>query len=1471
MAAIVQQITGAVSPDYGIATGTIATAEYNSLVAFASWNVAGVGGTSVNIPAVNVTDSAGNCWRQIGISTAFTPGGVRCAIWATLNAQPVTWVSVALTGWGAATAYTVAEISGLPQALALDFAVSNNGTAGSGTAISVTGIASGADIGFAVLGTDLNPAVGSVTVPSGWSALATAATALGAAGTAVTRAYWNTGVTAGTASPAWIFSNGAVFNQGVVYCGISASASPPQQENRNFPLITTEAAFGATPGDIRASVDYTFDNNYASWQDISSRVIGADIGGRISDSRGREYELQQEESGELTVHLNNVDGAFIPGNSASPYYSSALNGNMSFETGAAGWTASNGAITASTVYAFSGTQSAQLIPSGGTVQAYISSAVMTVNPNYPLSASAQLYTPNPVFYDSLIPVSSPSGWWKLADATGSRVAADSSGNLHNAVAGTNVTFGYSSLAVTGDTSTLFGGSATSAGLLTNWKPVLTPVTVEAWVNRLGTAQTGSPRIICAGHTDADFTGFELYLNGGTQPRLVFGNGATAVTVSSSGTVPNAGWTYLTGTWNGTTATLYQNGVSVGTGTLSGTMATPAAPVSIGYDAAYNGDYFHGAIAQCALYPAVLAATAITAHYAAGPLNAAVNIDWYNASSTYLSSTSGTAIQIPAGTWTQTVNLGGSAPAGAAGARISVILGGTPSTSDILYIDEAALVYGTAAVATGLVALEVPARATAWWNGRQYPLWCGYVERWPLRWQELPQWGFAEMKATDAIAVASIGEMLSALDGEVLIDSPYAYLTCKEQYTDAFTGATTAQPFLFGASPYYAPADANGLIAINKAPENQVTGTYGDGLGGQISTGLDISFMGDSGTGMGTDSYGSATAGVQGPRMTYTDPGMAAVTFIPSQGGPGGFCTEHWFVYGGTAGSCDLLGLYGGPSAFLATEAVGLGSQPMNGNFIQIMAEGTDLWDVTNYGTDVLNGYISNGGSAPQHVVINWNNDFPRIYVNGVENGIPTAASGSGLEAVVLGAGRYAYDLDNATPLLYGVQNYVAGHLAVYPYQLSPQRIVSHYNTGLNGAAGLTAAQVFAQILTWAGFGLKRGGFLWSSATGNPEVTQIGPAYNLEGASAASNLYALQQSEGGLMNVQANGSLIYLERWATYNVPVSDYLGDNATSDSAPLNANSSFAGNVSSYSAQNGTISFAASPAYGPGAVGSCLLSPAGTATVASVNSTRFPVSGGGTYTAGAWIYSPAGYSSIFIGFDWYSGATFLSSTSSTFRVASASWSYFEAGDGAPLTATQAVLRVGESGSPGTANTLNIAWAAAILRSTEIPALGDAEFDYDNTYIYNEAIVTQEDGPNQLFTVDDRDIPSQNALFRRTALNITANVVSAYDVADNATWQLAAFGEPELHVAAITIDVASNPSVFKRVLSLDIGDVVTYTRRPLGSQPLTTSGMIQRISHDIGPGYFRVKLQVSPGGPAQNVLAADVPGFDTPASTELGW
>lgn len=110
---------------------------------------------------------------------------------------------------------------------------------------------------------------------------------------------------------------------------------------------------------------------------------------------------------------------------------------------------------------------------------------------------------------------------------------------------------------------------------------LSNFTVEAWVNPNSFGATYNPIIanaILNVSTAADLQYF-LYLDGTGKPTFKAYSGSTAYTVASSSAISTGSWTFIAAVRNGSTLTLYVNGVSVAT-TSIGTVSLNGSTLAI---------------------------------------------------------------------------------------------------------------------------------------------------------------------------------------------------------------------------------------------------------------------------------------------------------------------------------------------------------------------------------------------------------------------------------------------------------------------------------------------------------------------------------------------------------------------------------------------------------------------------------------------------------------------------------------------------------------------------------------------------------------------------------------------------------------------------------------------------------------------------------------------------------------------------
>ena len=217
--------------------------------------------------------------------------------------------------------------------------------------------------------------------------------------------------------------------------------------------------------------------------------------------------------------------------------------------------------------------------------------------------------------------------YQLNDASG-LTATDSSGNGRNAdVTSSGVTYANKPgpTRACDTTSALgamgFDGSTGRAQAPTSVTTTGSALTVMTWFKATNLASSANPRLLGNAHTDTDKVGFQLMFNSGGGTGFFDVGNATATADVRAGwtkTLVNNQWYFYVGTFNGTTATAYIDGVNVGSQTVAATTITaPGTPrVSIGA-AADGGDKFTGQMADAAILPTALTQAQIQSLYTIG--------------------------------------------------------------------------------------------------------------------------------------------------------------------------------------------------------------------------------------------------------------------------------------------------------------------------------------------------------------------------------------------------------------------------------------------------------------------------------------------------------------------------------------------------------------------------------------------------------------------------------------------------------------------------------------------------------------------------------------------------------------------------------------------------------------------------------------------------------------------------------------
>jgi len=211
----------------------------------------------------------------------------------------------------------------------------------------------------------------------------------------------------------------------------------------------------------------------------------------------------------------------------------------------------------------------------------------------------------------------PTGFWLMGDPTGSASAFDSNpyGPKRPAAATASPSFGQNMPSMPGLSACLFNGSTQycDAGTGSFDPSANKAFTIEAWI-KPATVDTTFRRI---GGMEATVNhGAQLYWQSSVGWGFLRGDASAGNDTVTGGSPNTSNWSHVVGTYDGTTMTLYVNGVSVGTPATSSRAAdVSGATLRIGgTQASLNGN---ATIAAFAVYPVALTATQVANHYAWG--------------------------------------------------------------------------------------------------------------------------------------------------------------------------------------------------------------------------------------------------------------------------------------------------------------------------------------------------------------------------------------------------------------------------------------------------------------------------------------------------------------------------------------------------------------------------------------------------------------------------------------------------------------------------------------------------------------------------------------------------------------------------------------------------------------------------------------------------------------------------------------
>lgn len=838
----------------------------------------------------------------------------------------------------------------------------------------------------------------------------------------------------------------------------------------SIPSIFYEFAFNADPNQNTLP---------PYWTDLSARVQS---GWKLV--RGRQYELDANETGVWSVELANNDGALDPGNTASPYspnvlpyrqcrirvvvgnnllgpdqasageYASLYVGPVPAWLGVVPGAAASLVIASVGASAYQGTQVfAVTVPSGTAAPSTVIQAsvpTVTAGQTYTFSIQAQVTTSgqNPTVAAVIdwigtagtvlststgtgVGLTGASGTWTQAVVTAAAPAAAVAAALRlstSTVPSANTVFWTDGLQLE------------ARGYATRWQMPWTP-----GVNLL-------PRTIATG-TETMAMGDQVatwfYNAGGTLGQTTF------LTAAPSGQSTAVAWTLPAGSY-GTSPALY---VGSNTAYLGGPVAD-CAQVTAGRT--YTGSVY---VSRTGSDPTVTVAS---------------GINWFDAAGNVLAGSFSGNFTVPTSGWVR-VSVIHAAPAGAVWGRM------------FIYMSSASLAATETIYATGWQ-FEQASGATAWADpGPATFLFTGMAERWPNTWNELDgTWGTSMVECVDAFAAFAQPRLLSPFLNEVkALASTFAFLLDDPSGSASCVDAGGRRP----AAPVENSTAGAGSL------------TFGNAI---TSTGAAGSFVGLPGP---VATFGNAAA-----TSAATVISLHKTTVTP--GPPSGASWTRLLAFRTTT-------VPGGGNYAILWQA-DAPSPSSNFSYFQIRLTSTGavllgIQDITGTG-----GPYTSAGSycdGNWHLVgVSFDTAAGKAYywIDGAQVAlVGSIGAVGGFYTDVLGSGYLA----DTRASVFGYTGDLAAAVEL-PLAVTASQMTNLYNSWRTASTGDSSGTRYARILRWVG---------WTGATAIDagSTTSMGPATDTLGQSALNALNEVAATENGDQYASSAGVMTFKGRSALY--------------------------------------------------------------------------------------------------------------------------------------------------------------------------------------------------------------------------------------------------------------------------------------------------------------------------------------------------
>lgn len=787
------------------------------------------------------------------------------------------------------------------------------------------------------------------------------------------------------------------------------------------------------------------------------------------------------ETWNLTGTQLSTDGAAATAVSTLP--STPLNSNTTFETGLSPWTVTGGSMVLSSTQKHGGTYAAQITPNGTATQNYISSEQVPVTAGNAYCSNMWVWFTNAVtntisasvnwfnashgyLTTSTVNVSVAAGTWTQLQNTFTAPANAAYAAFVPTLAGTPAA---SQIWYVDDASLTNATNPANSGYTVTKVTAPTSSSYVGWVPRIGPgtytlsvdvyAPTGTTVTAAYGATTAATTVTGQYQ---TVSLVVTATNSTVWQLKATAASPYP-------------ATFYLANVRV-QGTMPGWSQTSGSAMAYTPAQARSGTYSCGTTVQAGADTMTL------------PVPTAPGIVY----------TMSAWVYAPTGSSVRMALAGNSTTSSATNAwqQLAVTFQATDAVTPVTWSAPT----GAYPVAFFLDDVQLEAAVNASANTTSgptwYPIYSGYIERYPLAYSMSGTRGMRPLNAVDGLAILSRTQINQSVRKTILADNPYMYMPLNDQSLPQ---------------------------QIIQPQGGQPTQGY-QNLGTQGT----VNFQGDS----FLDGVSAVSITQQNTTNPVTRGNNAYVTYLGTTVGmftmnTAAFTVSTWvkFVAGSVVFGAGSLGVNENPNfAFAGPNHYGGWGTQLGAAFPgRLQVNWADPFITSNLWTPFGPNAPWNGWPDGKwhHLALTFiGNSSVQNYVDGVPDGPPSTIQTAPTPFVLVNN----FFMDLSTYSGDPISTAAFANFAAFPYALNASQVAAHYSRGtgyINELPGARVARLLGQY--W------KGGQIVA-----PGILKLAPDHGYNGRMMLDVLQEIQESERGLVYVDRSGNVVFEDRGTRYN-------------------------------------------------------------------------------------------------------------------------------------------------------------------------------------------------------------------------------------------------------------------------------------------------------------------------------------------------